>query len=164
MNPSMDNAKICLWSIEKNKVVKEVGYGYQHMYSFCFSPDGAIIAISREPPRNIELWSTSTGELVKEIQIQNGGTQICALRFSPDGKYIAWGHRSYWLEKSVNIINPIKLLSVDTGEQIKAFGGKIERVDYIDFTPDGKSIIAAGKNILKYDESDECLIKFWSVE
>ncbi|MBL7745248.1 MAG: caspase family protein [Chitinophagaceae bacterium] len=52
----------------------------------CFSPDGRLVVTIGEEEKNVKIWETETGNLIKTIDAH--AEKITSVSFSPDGKYL----------------------------------------------------------------------------
>jgi hypothetical protein len=62
------------------------------MMDLAFSPDGQMIATTRDTPPFVTLWDAATGEPVGELFLSernNKENTMLALAFGPDGKTLA---------------------------------------------------------------------------
>jgi WD40 repeat protein len=67
-----------------------------------------------------------------------GDKPAFSVAFSPDGKYLASGTRSYGL-----VDTDIHVWDLSTGEEVKILRGHARRIIALRFTPDGKKLISA---------------------
>jgi WD40 repeat protein len=87
-----------------------------------FSPDGKLIATAGGNSHTVVLWSTATGQRVRQM---TGSAVVNSVAFSPDGKLIATGS---------DVFDPA------TGEHVRDFAGGAYDVA---FSPDGSLIATA---------------------
>ncbi|HEY6503075.1 MAG TPA: WD40 repeat domain-containing protein, partial [Chitinophagaceae bacterium] len=52
----------------------------------CFSPDGRLVVTNGEKEKNVKIWETQTGKLIRTIDAH--ADRITSVSFSPDGKYL----------------------------------------------------------------------------
>jgi WD40 repeat protein len=98
-----------------------------------FSPDGKSLAIGgAQFPRSGELalWDLTTA---RRLWSTEELPQVCSLAFSPDGKYLACGE----------VTGAIQMRSTFTGELVGNFKGHIGTISFVQFTPDGKGLVAS---------------------
>ena len=95
------------------------------------SPDDKLLASGSWEDKRICLWEVGTGKLVREFGERKH--EVCASRFSPDGKTLATG----------GIDGPIHLWDVGTGQEVRQLVGHPSFVEKLIFTKDGKTLISA---------------------
>jgi YVTN family beta-propeller protein len=84
--PSLVQAGIHLWSVQTAALARTLG-NHEHVRSFAFSPDGAMLATGGED-RTAQMWDATKGTLRGRLA---AGRMAPAwpLCFSPDGSYLA---------------------------------------------------------------------------
>src|SRR5205823_3661860 len=108
--------------------------------ALAFAPDGAALA-SGGSEQGVRLWDTGTG---KQLNTLAGHQErVTAVAVAPGGKVVAtaaWDHS-------------IRLWDADTGRELRRLGwtpgekvplGTSRAVHTLTFSPDGKSLVAAG--------------------
>jgi WD40 repeat protein len=108
-----------------------------------FTPGGGQIA-SRGGDGTIKIWDSSTGTLLRTLEVGKPAGGSCSLAVSPDGRLVAAG--------MVN--REIKLWSLADGTELRSFAGHAGAVGAVAFSPDGR-IVASG--------SADKMIKLWDV-
>ncbi len=116
--------------------------------SIAFSPDGSTI-ISGYGSGGILVWDVKTGKRKQTLPTLQEWVRSVA--FSPDGKIIASGGAC-----EEGLCPGITLLDIQTGEQLKSFGGPYTTLS-LSFSPDGKTLASSG------DEWDSN-IRLWDVQ
>jgi WD40 repeat protein len=107
-----------------------------------FSPDGRQLA-SAGGPNSTVIWQTLTGRRQITLQLPASVDFALCLAFSPDGKSLAAGaNPSMWRRAK----GPAQLSIWDTvsGKELRVMTTRLETVDAIAFSPDGKYLVAAG--------------------
>jgi RNA polymerase sigma factor (sigma-70 family) len=106
-----------------------------------FSPDGRLLAMSREP-KGVPVWEALTGRERCRLEGPDGPTACVA--FSPDGRALAAG----------GLDGTIRLWDVAEGKELRRLTGHRGKVQALAFTPDGKTLVSGG--------ADTTLL-FWDV-
>ncbi|MEZ6076964.1 MAG: protein kinase [Pirellulaceae bacterium] len=124
-------------------------FDWQHLFGLCnrntidlacstsslrpaFSPDGEVLAVARRVKdlgSMIEFLDLKDGTIVKRIEDANGSG---VLAFSPDGKYLAGGHKG-----------EVKLWDVVTGTVVQRYGDHQHDILNICFSPDGRRLLSS---------------------
>ena len=118
------------WDVKRGLVpARAVNFGSSR--AFCLSPDARLVAIGGA--NAIELREVP-GMTIRKSPIGFINTpNVTCLAFSPDGSRLASGDREGW----------VWLWSVHTGEELLALEGSTDPIDFIKFTADGTTLIAA---------------------
>ncbi|MBL7738648.1 MAG: caspase family protein [Chitinophagaceae bacterium] len=70
---------------QKPELLLPVGHA-SPISGVCFSPDGKLAVTNGVEEKNVKIWETSTGNLIKTIDAH--AEKISSVSFSPDGKYL----------------------------------------------------------------------------
>lgn len=103
----------------------------QTQYSISFSPDGKLIAGASRYV--LSLWDTADLVEIAKFKAVNNFNGIYSICFSPDSKLIA----------TANYDRTVRLLDVETKEQVAILEGHPYMVESVSFSPDG-SLLASG--------------------
>ncbi len=101
-----------------------------------FSPDGKKIATVSLGWGDTHLWDATSGKRLRMLTKPNLERLECAC-FTPDGRYLLVGER----------VGLIRVWDVESGELFATYDGHVTRVTDIQFSPDGKSFISAGRHV-----------------
>jgi WD40 repeat protein len=146
---TMDGGLIQLLDPGTGKVLRklEVATGRVPVV-LAFAPDGKTVAAAYggtgTPGGGARLWDVETGNHVRTM----GGHKslALALRFSPDGKFLATAGDQH--DRSV------RLWDVASGKEVRQFQGPRGAVRSVTFSPDGRWLAAAdpdGGQLLRWD-------------
>jgi WD40 repeat protein len=115
-----------------------------HFSAVAFSPDGKLLAAGGQHRRGISIWETETGKEAQEVVLEDvpfgaglAWRGCSSLAFSPDGKWLASGHRntnslSLWDRKGQG---PPRELIGHTGP-----------VETVAFAADGMTLASGGRD------------------
>ena len=137
-----------LWDGKTGECIHKMEGDYRHVDSVCFSPDGSkILSASRG---QIMIWDAATGQIVRTLQGQIGGS-IC---ISPDGSSIF----------STGTDNTIRLWNVYTGEDIHVISGHKNKIDAVYISSDGsKTLSVALKNQIERNRENILCFLDWEI-
>ncbi|MFC1892852.1 DUF4062 domain-containing protein [Chloroflexota bacterium] len=112
--------------------------GFADAGSWDYSPDGRWIATISDSGKNIDIWSTETGEkretLANAITWPSGSLQACV--YSPDGFRIAVATRD----------NKVMILNTETGEELLTLATLKEVGLPYAFSPDGRQLVIGAED------------------
>ncbi|MDT7898200.1 MAG: WD40 repeat domain-containing protein [Armatimonadota bacterium] len=129
-----------VWQVWDGSLVRTLSGHSKPVVTVALSPDGQFIASGSEDS-TVRVWRMADGKLVKVLQGHMKGKAVNVVRFSPDGKWLAFG---------------------DIGITIYRFPeGRKERIAAhrcgiaaLSFTPDNRFLISA---------SSDGMVKVWQV-
>jgi WD40 repeat protein len=132
---------VIVWDIQTGAQVFTLnsGGGGGHV---AVSPDGTRLAGDRK------VWDANTGKEL--VTLEGEGVSVRA--FCPDGKRLASsGQRvvgvKVWDAQTGKVL--LSRLKGETGEEVVAFVGHVDRVWNVGFSPDGKWLASAGGGVVK---------------
>jgi WD40 repeat protein len=130
-----------LWDLATGQSLHTFGrHGEEHAASaVAFSSDGhRILSVSEFDP-TITLWDADTGREVRSIQATK---RIDFIAFSPDGARALTRARSYGAPDA-EPESLLRLWDLESGTSIPAFAPMTRTINAVDYSLDGKTIIAA---------------------
>jgi WD40 repeat protein/S1-C subfamily serine protease len=139
LSGSSDRTMI-LWDRESDRMIRRfVGRGGP-LLSVAISPDGRR-AVSGGDDRIVRIWDVESGGLIREIQGHAG--YIRRVVYSPDGRYVAsaGGGRNLFED---GVDQAVHVWDAETGREVSRLEGCPGRVWGLNYTPDGRSLFAAG--------------------
>jgi WD40 repeat protein len=94
---SGDSDSLQVWNAETGKVLRRVKRPEEGVGQMALSPDGTLLVVA-DGWSAVHIWDTSTGKALTredqspkdEVKRPGHGTYCTGLRFSPDGKTLAW--------------------------------------------------------------------------
>lgn len=103
-----------------------------------FHPSGQWIASGGGDHKEILLWQVQSGAILSRLEGE--GQSVWAVGFSPDGRYLSWGHTSDFVSpnhrgplESYFDLNELNRLSGKPALPASAFGGALEQVGQLTF-------------------------------
>ncbi|MFH1022345.1 MAG: HEAT repeat domain-containing protein [Planctomycetota bacterium] len=145
--------RVTLLDAESFKRVKTFGTDISR---FAFSPKGNTLATLKYERKTkisqIEFWNMETGEVTERIQYEG---EIRELAYSPDGKILAGcrgDERPSWSDDPTSGFEwQVILWDVETHKKIREVGTPGQKVNRIEFTPDGHYLIATADTHILWD-------------
>jgi WD40 repeat protein len=130
------DGKAILWNVETGEVVKEFEFPDKALaiFSVDISPDNKLIATS-DWAGEIVIWDIASGHVLKAMS-PHGGNSSIHIKFSANGLYII----------SAGLDRKLKLIEIDTGEEVRTFTGNTDLVTSINLHPKEDKIITAGRD------------------
>jgi WD40 repeat protein len=128
------SGRVLVISTEGGKTIQDIPKAVNSPIDVAFTHDGKAITISsHNQAEGLRSWSVETGkELspIKELQ-----SNAVTLAYSSDGRWLAAGHNQ----------PSLSLLDLKAGEgaaRLKTLAGFTSSLRWVDFTPDGKTLLA----------------------
>lgn len=131
-----------LWNVASGKRLKRLRCD-SWITSISFSPDGKKLACGTAD-NTVQVWEVGTGKKLQSLKGQEGW--IRSVAFSPDGKMLASGsgrpipEMLFDFRKDFSIV----IWNLATGEQQTRVEGHEGSVDFVLFSPNGKSLASSG--------------------
>ena len=126
--------------------------GGQYFASLSFTPDGKELAVVTD--RDVVVIDTAQKKELRRVAIPRENPRFAAL--SPDGKTLATLPTKWMLGPD----QVVRLFSLETGREVKAFTLSSGSARWVGFSPDGKSVWAGGPHGLsEWDPAGEKLVR-----
>jgi WD40 repeat protein len=140
------DGKVIVWEVETGLPVRTFSFQDEKeaIFSLDFSSDGKMLAAAIWAGYVI-IWDMTTGDRVRSIS-PHGGNGCYQVKFTPNGVYVI----------SAGLDRKLKLIEIDTGEEIRSFVGHTEQalIHSINFNSAGDKFITAG---------DDGTIRVWDM-
>lgn len=139
------NFPIQLWDATSGEHLYTLTGHSRLIKSITFSPDSKTL-ISGDEYESIRMWDTETGNLISTMNWQRGSSTY-ALMISPNGSFLASGHRNHVL-----LWNNTKQDKQENGDMVGDYQKKIEITEHKDylynftFSQDEKTLLTASKD------------------
>jgi WD40 repeat protein len=142
-----------LWDVASGQEIRFL----PQVRGFAFSPDGKLLAGTKNNFRTISLWQVDTGKELREWDSPFNGHSLV---FSPNGKLLASSHDPPSLPRHV-----VCVWETGTGKQVARF----EQPDFVDclaFAPSGRTLAGAVRGRGQYMREKSrgvCSLCLWEV-
>ncbi|HEV8542260.1 MAG TPA: WD40 repeat domain-containing protein, partial [Verrucomicrobiae bacterium] len=130
VSPGPAGRVVKIWNVMTNGLVTVLPIARPDVNSIAFSPNKKLLAIF-SGGEGISLWNIPNGRKPKVVPVTSVYKSPGSVRFSPDGKLLAFGDGDGW----------VHLISLTSGDPIVAFqASMVNGVASLAFSPDGRSI------------------------
>ena len=121
-----------LWDLTTGEETLTLNGHTSQVNSVAFSSDGRLVA-SASQDNTVKVWNAATGQ--ERLTIR--GHKVWGLAFSPDSQRLATAGRA---DKSVKFWD----LATEQEKDVITLEGHIDRVNAVEFSPDGRLLASAG--------------------
>jgi WD40 repeat protein len=118
-------------------------WGWSYLISVNFSPNGKILATSRDAGR-IDLWDVESGKKLHTLTFKSFH-QAVFLAFSPDGTKLASAGGDPWVRDTT-----IRLWDVTKGKEVLPLVGHSSPIPSVAISPNGAIVATAGQDGIIY--------------
>jgi WD40 repeat protein/serine/threonine protein kinase len=143
-----EDASVRVWDVANNRETAGLHNHITGVISVAVSPDGSTAA-SGSRDGFIIIWDLAKGQKRTHMLHRTGASvfPVTALAFSPDGKTLASASKEAVAEKNVPTKDKtVKLWNVEAGGKARELKGHTLGVTSLAWSPDGKTIAAAGED------------------
>lgn len=124
---------ICIWDIEKGKLIQTIIAGISQTNFVTYSPDDKLAA-SADRDKQVRIWDIETGRVV---QILKGNREpVLSVAFSPNGEFVA----------SAGEDQTVRIWNLASGKLLNTLKGHTDDVNYVAYSPNGKWVVSASSD------------------
>jgi WD40 repeat protein len=132
---SGSSAKVCLWDLDRRRILFRLRGHSRDVEGLAFSPDGSILASAGGQDGTVRLWESKTGRPYKLLSSQNSFVAK-AVAFAPNGELCATAYNS----------GHVIMWNVATGAQAARLRGSSGACNALAYSPDGRYLgVACGE-------------------
>lgn len=136
---------LSLWDVDRGVRIRNLESPRNRISALTFSSNSGRIIMSaegRDEDQYLLLYDVATGRQIKKIEGDGHLDWVNSIALSPDERYAVTG--------SVDLT--VKLWDIEMGHTVRTLEGHSYSVDFVTFSPDGRSIISlAGNNFRIWD-------------
>ena len=147
-----NGANLELWNVSTGEAIQLSGVP-SGVKNISFSPNNDELAILKTD-NTIQLWKLSTRQLLKTLRPRL--TSLDHIQFNSDNNLLlAWGSASS--STSIGSDHQLKMLSIETEQEVASFTIPSGSFDSANFSSDGKTLVLQGDNqftFLNFDLED----------
>jgi WD40 repeat protein len=134
---------VTLWDPSMGNQFTKLRTNIGHVFSVAFSPDGERLAtgsLDLGGLLTVKLWDLAGRQELMTLRARERPAPYfvfpCSIvAFSPNGKTLATGH----------LDGTLKLWNAGTGEELATLTGHAGQVQFVSYSPDGKTLATAGR-------------------
>ncbi|MGE3803790.1 MAG: protein kinase, partial [Gemmataceae bacterium] len=131
-----------IWDLQTGKILSTIDTVKASIWQATFNEDGSQIACNAGIGGDVRIFNAQTGKEIRRIPAHIGGTY--ALRYSPDGKFLATG----------GFDRGVRIFDAASGQLLHTLTGHTNVVYAAEFSPDGQTLATA---------SGDRTIRLWDV-
>lgn len=134
---------IRLWEIESGKELQRLEGHTQKIWRMALSPCGRYVA-SGSFDGTLRLWDLEQG--TGRVLSDAAPSWIICLAFSPDGHHILYGAARRHTYEQPSLTYSLRLVDVESGQELRRFIGHEEPAESVAFSPDGRFALSGSRD------------------